>query len=51
LTSCIEFDEKEAEAILAESSPHRFDEDGGYREFIKAVNRVLGADTYNECYR
>jgi hypothetical protein len=48
LTSCIDFDEKDADKILSLSIPHKTDRDGGYRKFIKSVNKVLGADIYSE---
>ena len=51
LTNSVEFDEEDADNVLADLSSHRLDEDGGYREFIKSVNKVLGADVYRECYR
>jgi len=44
----IYFDEKDAEEILSRSIPHRTDKDGGYREFIKSVNKVLGTNIYSE---
>ncbi len=51
LTSCLEFDEDDADCVLAELSSHRLDKDGGYREFIKSVNKVLGVNVYGERYR
>lgn len=42
LTSCVEIDEEEVEKIIEQSLPHRNDKDGGYRFFIKSVNKVLG---------
>ncbi|EGO9279679.1 MULTISPECIES: hypothetical protein [Enterococcus] len=48
LTSCFDFDNEAADEILSRSLPHRTDKDGGYREFIKSVNRVLGVDVYSE---
>jgi len=48
LTDCFDFDETDADQILAKSMLHKTDRDGGYREFIKAVNEVLGADIYSE---
>jgi len=48
LTSCFDFDEEDAENILADSLPHRLDSDGGYREFIKSVNKVFGVNVYSE---
>ena len=48
LVSCFDFDEKVADKILSRSIPHKTDRDGGYREFIKSVNEVLGADIYSE---
>ncbi len=50
LTSCFEFDKEDADEILMQSLPHREDNDGGYREFIKSVNRVLNMDIYSEQY-
>lgn len=48
LASCFDFDNEDADEILSRSFPHRTDKDGGYREFIKSVNRVLGVDVYSE---
>ncbi|SHL74353.1 hypothetical protein SAMN02745136_05600 [Anaerocolumna jejuensis DSM 15929] len=47
LTSCFDFDREDADEILRRSLPHRTDKDGGYRRFIKSVNRVLGARVYH----
>jgi hypothetical protein len=51
LTSCFEFEKEDADEILKRSLPHRTDKDGGYREFIKSVNKVLGIDVYSQQYR
>jgi len=48
LASCFDFNEKDAEEILSRSIPHRTDKDGGYRAFIRTVNKVLGEDVYSE---
>lgn len=48
LASCFDLDEKGAEEILSRSIPHRTDKDGGYRAFIRSVNKVLGEDVYSE---
>lgn len=50
LASCPDFDKEDAEKILSRSIPHRTDKDGGYRVFIRTVNKVLGEDIYNERY-
>jgi len=50
LTNCFDFDEEDAENILAESLPHRLDNDGGYHAFIKSVNKVFGVELYSESY-
>ena len=44
----LDFDEEDIEKILSQSIPHRADKDGGYRAFIKTVNKVLGEDVYSE---
>jgi len=46
--NCFDFDEKDTEKILLWAIPHRTDKDGGYRVFIKSVNKVLGLDVYSE---
>lgn len=48
LASCCDFDEKDAEKILSRAIRHRTDKDGGYRAFIRSVNKVLGEDVYSE---
>lgn len=48
LASCCDFDEKDAEEILSRAIRHKTDKDGGYRAFIRAVNKVLGEDVYSE---
>jgi hypothetical protein len=50
LESCFDFDKEDARKILTRSIPYKTDKDGGYREFIRSVNKVLGADIYNEHY-
>lgn len=50
LSSCFDFDANDADRVLSRSIPHRTDKDGGYREFIRSVNKVLGADIYSEQY-
>jgi hypothetical protein len=46
LAACFEFDAGGTEAVLAEALPHRHEQDGGYRAFIHAVNKVLGDEIY-----
>lgn len=46
LSNC--FTEKNAEKILSQAFPHRTDKDGGYRAFIRSVNKVLGENVYSE---
>jgi hypothetical protein len=48
LAGCFDFDDEDADEIISCSLPHKTDKDGGYREFIKSVNRVLGVDVYDE---
>jgi hypothetical protein len=48
LAGCFNFDEGDAEEIISMSVPHRNDKDGGYKAFIRSVNKVLGEDVYNE---
>jgi len=48
LESCFDFDEEDSEKILSRSIPYRTDKDGGYRAFIRSVNKVLGEDVYSE---
>lgn len=50
LISCFDLNEKNAEDILTRSSPHKTDKDGGYRSFIRSVNKELGEDVYEEKY-
>ena len=40
LINNIDFDREDVEEILALSTPHRTDSDGGNNAFIKAVNKV-----------
>lgn len=51
LLSCFDFDEEGTEKIMSLSIPHRSDKDGGYRVFIRAVNKVLGVDVYDEKHK
>lgn len=48
LDSCFEFDGQDADVILARAIPHRADKDGGYRAFIRSVNKVVGDELYDE---
>ena len=48
LTSCCDLNEKNAQDIVLKTLPHRTDKDGGYRFFIRSVNKVLGEDIYSE---
>ena len=48
LEKCLDFDEEDIEKILSQSIPHRTDKDGGYRAFMKTVNKVFGEDVYGE---
>lgn len=48
LANCLDFDIEDVEEILSRSISHRTDKDGGYRAFIRSVNKVLGADIYSE---
>ena len=48
LVSCFDLNEKNVEEILSQSLSHRTDKDGGYRYFIRSVNKVLGEDIYSE---
>lgn len=48
LASFLDFDRDDAEKILSRSFPYRTEKDGGYRAFIKSVNKLLGQDVYNE---
>lgn len=50
LSECNHFNKEDAEKVLLESSSHRIDKDGGYRIFIKSVNKVLGENVYDEKY-
>ncbi len=47
LLGCLFLDAEDAEEIMSLSTPHRSDRDGGYRAFIRAVNKVLGEDIYD----
>ncbi len=47
LVSCFDFDMDDAEKILSRSIPHKTDKDGGYRAFIRSVNKILGEDVYS----
>lgn len=48
LDSCFEFEERDVEKILSRAIPHRVDRDGGYRAFIRFVNKVVGDELYDE---
>ena len=45
---CYELDEADMEKILSAANLHRVDKDGGYRAFIRLVNKLIGEDVYNE---
>lgn len=47
LTGCFDIDREDADKIMMCSLPHRTDKDGGYRVFIRSVNRALGAEIYH----
>lgn len=51
LADCFEFDEEDREEILSRAIPHRADSDGGYRAFIRAVNKAEGEALYDPCRR
>lgn len=48
LEDCFEFEEGDVERILSRAAPHRTDKDGGYRAFIRSVNKVVGDELYDE---
>lgn len=48
LVSCFDFSKKSADVIWECASPHKTDRDGGYRFFIRSVNKELGDSIYNE---
>lgn len=48
LMICHNFDEDNVKNILQQSFPHKAEKDGGYRFFIRAVNKELGEDIYKE---
>ena len=48
LANCIDFDKQDAEAIIHDSFSHKADADGGYRAFLRSVNKILDADVYDE---
>jgi len=48
LTSCPELDSEDADQILSWSLAHKNDKDGGYHEFLKSVNIILGVSLYQE---
>lgn len=50
LDECFEFEEEDIKKILSRAIPHRTDQDGGYRAFIRSVNKVVGDDLYDERY-
>ncbi len=50
LSDCLELDEEGIEKIMSLSLPYRNGKTGKYQAFIKAVNKVLGADIYDEKY-
>jgi Glu-tRNA(Gln) amidotransferase subunit E-like FAD-binding protein len=47
LLKCIDFDEEEAEEIILRAEKARNEENSGYVEFIKVVNKVLNKNIYN----
>lgn len=51
LEDCYDIDEENAEEILKWASSHRKDRDGGYRFFLRSVNRSLGENVYHERHR
>lgn len=48
LENCPEFKEQDVEKILSRAIPHRTDKDGGYRAFLRSVNRAVGEELYDE---
>lgn len=50
LINCFDLSEENAEDILTRSSPHKTDKDGGYRFFIRSVNKEVGENVYEEKY-
>lgn len=48
LSGCFDFDEESAERIISLANSRKNHRDGGYRAFIRAANKVLGADVYDE---
>lgn len=48
LEDCFEFDEGDAGKILSGAIPRRTDRDGGYRAFIRSVNKAVGEKLYDE---
>ncbi|HBC99326.1 MAG TPA: hypothetical protein DC053_08130 [Lachnoclostridium sp.] len=47
LTNRTGIDMEEANKIIIQAVSHHTDKDGGYCEFIKAVNHVFGSNIYN----
>lgn len=47
LSDCLDFTKEYAEEVLKLSIPHRPDRDGGYKAFLRAVNKVLGEEAYD----
>lgn len=48
LAGCFDFDDGDAKEIISLAAPHQTDKDGGYKAFIRSVNKVLGEDIYDE---
>ena len=46
LQSCPDIGELQADSIVKTAMSHRAEEDGGYRAFIRAVNREIGEEVY-----
>lgn len=48
LAGCFELSENDVDQIISKAIPHRADQDGGYRAFIRSVNKAVGEDIYDE---
>jgi hypothetical protein len=51
LQSCLDIGDSQVDSIIKTAMSHKTDRDGGYRAFIRLVNREFGEDVYSTHHR
>lgn len=51
LQSCLDIDDSQVDSIIKTAMSHKTDRDGGYRAFIRLVNREIGEEAYSVHHR